>query len=530
MGDTMMDFALYQAETYTPQGSGFVFDPRLKPLRPLIKSYGSLLREYGADYTATQRLLEMQQHLMPMMAKAMGADLVKAMSAQSGLLGQPALGPANQLLLENLDPLMTSILFQMEHLKLINMLSRVPSKQIKFEWIRNTSYGVRRGSLGFREGGAPNGGSSAFTRGDMNVKFLGTRRGVTWQMMMSGEMGGTFIDPEQKEQMDGTMELLGGVERMLVWGDKGILDKDSNETNYHGFWKQLLGATQPTSVHGDVSVIDKKGQPLDPEDFETYAAQFRTRGKLPSLANVRTLWSPLVLTDLGKIVRQGERRDLGQGLPGGFVIGTPIVGYMTQFGFLPFDDSIMLEQVDSSIPLAASENGAPTAPSAATPSAGAVSGAEVSFMDAGTYQYALSAFNDVGESTATQLAAAQAVTVGQKVTLTFPSAPSGATGWRVYRQDVGAATYDRTKAFIVASLPIASTTFVDFNQLRPNTGMGLLINTDREDVVVPQLAPLTKWPLGLVNTTKEFLLMLAHALTVKAQERVIFVKNIGPRS
>lgn len=526
-----MDFELLKSDLYTPNGSGFVIDPRAKPPRPLAKSYGALLRESGADYTVQQRLVEMQMHLLPQVQKSMGSDLIKAMSAQTGLLGSPTnMGPANQLLLENLDPLMTAVLFKMEHLKLFNMIPRVPSKQIKFEWIRNTSYGSRRGSLGFREGGAPNGGSSAFTRGNVNVKFLGTRRGVTWQMMMSGEMGGTFVDPEQKEQMDGTMELLGGIERLLVWGDKGILDADGNEINYDGFWKQLLGGSQPTSVHGDVSVIDKKGQPLDPEDFETYASSFRTRGKLPSLANMRTLWSPSVLTDLGKIVRQGERRDLGQAQMGGFVIGTPLAGYMTQFGFLPFDDSIMLEQVDGSIPLAASETGAPTAPSASTSAAASVSGAEVSYMEAGSYQYAVSAFNDKGESTATQMASAQAVTAGQKVTVTFPSAPSGATGWRVYRQDVGASTYDRTKAYVVASLPIASTTFVDFNQIRPNTGMGLLINMDPEDVVIPQLAPLTKWPLGLVNTTKEFLLMLAHAMQAKATERVIFVKNVGPRS
>lgn len=526
-----MECELLTSDLYTPQGSGFVVDARMRPARPMVKSYGALLREHGADYTVTQRLAEMQAHMLPMMQKGMSADLIKAMSAQTGLLGSPTnMGPANQLLLENLDPLMTSVLFKMEHLKLFNMIPRVPSKQIKFEWIRNTTYGSRRGSMGFREGGAPNGGSSAFTRGTTNVKFLGTRRGVTWQMMMSGEMGGTFVDPEQKEQMDGTMELLGGIERHLVWGDKGILDADGNETVYDGFWKQLLGGSAPTNVHGDVSVIDKKGQPLDPEDFESYASQFRTRGKLASLASVRTLWSPSVLTDLGKIVRQGERRELGQGTSAGFVIGTPLAGYMTQFGFLPFDDSIMFEQVDGSIPVAASETGAPTAPAASTSGAASVAGAEVSYMDAGSYQYAVSAFNDKGESTATQMASAQAVTAGQKVTLTFPSAPSGATGWRVYRQDVGASTYDRTKAYIVASLPIASTTFVDFNQIRPNTGMGLLVNMDPEDIVIPQLAPLTKWPLGLVNTTKEFLLMLAHALALKAAERVVFVKNIGPRS
>lgn len=525
-----MDFELLKSELYTPQGSGFVVDPRAKPARPLIKSYAAMLREAGADYTATQRLIEMQRHMLPMMAKSMSPDLIKAMSAQTGLLGNPSnMGPANQILLENLDPLMTAVLFKMEHLKLISWLPRVPSKQIKFEWIRNTGYGVRRGSLGFREGGAPNGGSSAFTRGNLNVKFLGTRRGITWQMMMSGEMGGTFIDPEQKEQMDGTMELLGGVERALIWGDKGVLDADGNETVYDGFWKQLLGASAPTNVHGGASVIDKQGQPLDPEDFESYASSFRTRGKLPSLASVRTLWSPSVLTDLGKIVRQGERRELGANMPGGFVIGTPIAGYMTQFGFLPFDDSIMMEQVDGSQPLASGETGAPTAPSASTSAAGSVSGSEVSYMPAGSFQYAVSAFNDKGESTATAMASAQTVTAGQKVTVTFPSAPAGATGWRVYRQDSGASTYDATKAYIVATLPIASTTFVDFNQIRPNTGMGILVNMDPEDVVIPQLAPLTKWPLGLVNTTKEFLLMLAHALAVKASERVIFVKNIGPR-
>lgn len=469
-----------------------------KPRR-LVKSFETIGREYyGPSWVGSEQIM---------------SDLQKAL-ATGALSG---FGDATPLRLENLDGTMTAVLFQEAHLKIFQSIPRVPSAQPLYQWIREKEYGSERGAPGFREGGAPKVGVSKWERGQIVNKYLGVRRGYTHQMLVTGQMGGSFVDPVERENRNGTRQLLAMTERNIVWGLKSVLDEGGNEVHYDGIVKQTEDAF-PSSI------IDKEGKPLDFEDLENAAERLVTVGKLLNFDAIRTFWQPKVLSDLAKLKLQAERRLLGQDTPAGYRPGTPLEGFRTQHGYLPFDDSIFLHPVEDGKPLGAAEPSAPTKPATVT---GVAAADAASKMEAGTVYYFASARNDSGESDTTA-SAAIAVAAGQKVTVTIARA-TGAVGYRLYR----GITATAADARYIATIPQPASgdaTYADLNQWRPGAGFGLILCLREEDLALAQMAPLLKFPLAIVSTTVEFLLLLYHVVAVKAAERVVIFKNIGTRA
>ena len=212
-------------------------------------------------------------------------------------------------------------------------------------------------------------------------------------------------------------------------------------------------------------------------------------------------------------------------------LGTMIDGMTTNFGYLRFEDSILMERVDTSLPVnsfsASGDAGAPVAPASATATAAAVAGGRVSkFAKALTATYWVSAFNNYGES----LSVASAATViaganAQEVNIVMP-ATVGAWGYRIYRSDTDGLA---TSAGIIDEIPAAlsgNTTFHDDNVWLPNTDTIVMIERDKRDLSIVQLMPLIKFPLAVVSTKQEFLLMLYHTVLLKAAQRMFMIKNV----
>jgi hypothetical protein len=468
------------------------------PPRLIGKSFETLGREvYGPSFSGDRVIEDMQKAL-----------------ATGDIAG---FGDATALRLENLDSMMTSVLFTEAHLKLFNSIPRTPSAQPLFQWIRRDRYGNTRGAVGFREGGAPTGGTSKWTRKSIMNKYMGVRRGYTHQMLTTGMMGGAFVDPVTEETRNGTLELLEKIERGVLWGNHLIEDANGNEVHYDGIYKQLTDAAVG-------SVINLNGRPLDFEDLENAAERLVTTGRLLNFSRVRTFWKPRVLTDLAKLKVQSERRILGQDNVPGYRPGVPLLGYRTQHGEFPFDDSILMEAVDGSAPLGTGDTGAPVAPATCvgTPSTPGIA----TNMVAGTYYYFAASINDAGESAPVASSGVVVAANGDQVSVAIADAAT-ATGYRLYR---GITTVAADAGWI-ATVPEASgATYVDTNQIIPGAGVGLILNLAEEDIVIPQMAPLTKFPLAITSTTIEFLLILYHVLAIKAAERQIMFVNIGTRA
>lgn len=481
-------------------GGGYLGQRR----KPLVKSFAQMGREYmGPDFSMSEVMDGLQ----------------KALFSGAGASPTVTAGFGGALLLENLDNTMTKVLYESSHLKMFNSIPRVPSAQALYQWIRQHSRGGHRGAVGFAEGGAPKSGVSRWARGSMMNKYMGVRRGVTHQMMVTGQMGGAFVDPVQSENENGTLQLLEMIERRLIWGQANILSDAGADIHYDGLYAQLN-----TAAVG--SVIDKEGNPLDFEDLENYGERLVTVGKLLNFDNLRSYATPRVLSDLGKLKLQAERIILGGNYPAGYRPGVPLDGYRTQRGLIPFEDSIFTEAVEGNIPLATADAGALAASAGAS---GVASSDTTSKIPAGTFIYHVSTLNDAGESLVVSSTGVVA-TAGQKITVTITGV-ANSTGYRVYRQDAGtsAAALGRWVAD-VPSNGASNVDFVDRNEIRPNCGVMAIMNMSEPDIAIAQMSPMIKWPLAITNTTVEFLILCYHVLAVKAAERVVFVKNIGQRS
>lgn len=472
--------------------------------KPLVKSFGRLALEQFGDSFNMSNLMD---------------DLQKALFSGAGTSPTTTAGFGGALLLENLDSTMTKVLFEASHLKMFNNIPRVPSMQALYQWIRQMSRGGHRGAAGFAEGGAPKSGVSRWQRGNMMNKYMGVRRGVTHQMMVTGQMGGAFIDPVQSENENGTLQLLEMIERRLLWGKASILSDAGVDIHYDGLYQQLVTANVG-------SIIDKGNNPLDFEDLENYGERFVTTGKLLNFDKLRSYATPRVLSDLGKLKLQAERVVLGGNMPEGYRPGVPLDGFRTQRGFIPFEDSIFTEAVEGNMPLATADAGALAAPGGAS---GVASSDTTSTLLAGTYIYHVSTINDSGESLPVSSTGVVA-TAGQKITVTITGV-ANSTGYRVYRQDSGASAAALGRW--VADVPsngASNVDFIDRNEIIPGTGIMVILNMDEPDLAIAQMSPLIKWPLAITNTTVEFLLLMYHVFAVKAAERMIFVKNIGQRT
>lgn len=448
---------------------------------------------------------------------AYNAELRKAIST-----GAPPLtgyGDGTPLRVENLDSTMSEVLLTNAHLKLFNSIPRVANMQPDYQWNRHTNYGTTRRPAGFREGSNPEGGVSSWVRNTIRGKYLGVKRGYTHQALITGQMGGFVNDPVTSENRDGTLQLLEQVERAILWGNKDIPDSSGNEVNYDGIYQQLLD-------DGSTSIIDKEGLPLDFDDFENAALTLVERGKMLDFSNLKAFAKPFVFSDLSLLKQQQMWAEVKQSRPsGGFSTGMPLLGHLTQFGWIPFEPSIMMDAVPEGKMLATSEVGV-TALRPATVTM-AMAADATSKIVAGTYYYFASTVEKNGE-TDFRASTATVVAAGEKATGTIARVTT-AIAYNVYRGLLSSGA----DAGWIATVPQPGSgdgVFVDLNQIRPGTGMFLMFNAVPKTIVLPQMSPLIKFPLAVVQTQFDFDLLIYHCLVIKEAERVILIKNIGRRT
>jgi hypothetical protein len=466
----------------------------------MVQSFDQLLKSHGSDAT--------------------GDDLVKALATTNSNSGTGA-GQQSPLMLENLDGVMTEVLVTEQHFKLYNLLPKVPSANPYFEYNVHKGFGNRRSGLGFAEGGAPKGGTSSFQRNGIYNKFLGVQGGVTHQMMVSAQNGGIFEDPNVRENRDRTIELLERLERELVFGDKSVHDDNGNEVNFDGLLTSLT-----SQLAGNV--VDLQGKPFGYDNLDNSAELLVTAGKQASVNGYTCLMSAHVSKGLNKQYgdRNVVRADKGERVGIDLTPGFKVPSYDGQFGTFNFDHSILLNEVEGSIPPTAAPAGAPSA--TATPTTAAASGGVLT----GTYFYKVCACNDTGES----LASTNSTTLspsGQKVTVTITK-PAGntTTHYRIYRSTTSGGVYKWVGK--VADSGSATTTWDDTGAWVPvdangnvGDGMVIMIKPDPKDICIAQMAPLVKMSLPQVGTTFPFMLLLYIVSVIKAPERVRIYKNCG---
>jgi hypothetical protein len=545
---------------------------RIPPNERSGQSFESLLRSYrGTDGAlpgfdrkklSGDQLLRAYSLVRQSFLNGRGLDFERALASTNLGAGYED-GTALSTL--NLDTTMTSVLYDNQHLVMWNWFNRVPSINPLYQWTERNTYGSIRGGFGFAQGGVPRTGVAAWGRMQATVCFFGVRRGITDVEAQSGLLGGVMVDPVQEEDRDGAFQLLGRAELNFTFADPLVTDDYGNTVNFPGIVLQMTDLTGTYSygrAPAGTNVYDLQGRYLNFTDLNAYASQLYDQGKLGSFANLRLFAPAIVLEDLSNLRNYVERRVLAPETPEGragmgYVTGTPIPGHATNFGFIPFTASIFLQEVPDGHPINSGdpEQGAPAIPSITSATPGSPGSGVTSYFvaenglgqsDAGTYYYWVSAVNDSGESFpsgattnasgeitgATSTAAT--VAVGQVVVLTCSLGPSNGqvvTQLRVYRGTVNSITDPGTT--IIGHVPCnpvappSSVSFTDTNSTRSGTNIALLLERTPNNLAIAQMAPMTKYPLAIVQTKVEWLLLLYHVLVIKARQRAILVKNIG---
>ncbi len=479
-------------------------------MEPLVKSYDQMLKDGGYNLTGDQVV----------------TDLQKALSTTTGVAMANGNGP---LMLENLDAVMTEVLITEQHFKMYNMLPKVPSAQPYYEYNVHKGFGSNRsGGAGFRQGGAPKGGTSNFERKGIYNKFLGVKGGITHQMMLTGQNGGAFEDPNVRENRDRTLELLEKVERELVFGQAAVKDENGEAVNFDGLLTQLASLNSS-------NVVDMKGAALGFDQLDATAQNLVTTGKQPSVNGYKVMMSPHVASGLNQQFQQRNmvRFNKDAGVSPTYSLGQNLDGYDTQFGRYAFDYSILLQEVEAAAPLAAAPAGVPAVPTfVATTGQPTAADDATANMIAGTYYYSIAAFNDTGESLPVVSNAVAVADATTKVTIGIVRV-SGATGYRIYRGKAA----DGSDAKWIAKIPQTDSgdvAFVDKGEWqtidaagKQADGMAIIIKPDPKDIAIAQMTPLIKMPLPQEGTTFPFLLLLYLVSVIKAPERVVIYKNCG---
>lgn len=478
-------------------------------MAPHVMSFDQLLKSQGYNHTGDDVVKEL-------------ADLKKALATTTSGAGGIQSGP---LMLENLDAVMTEVLVTEQHFKLYNLLPKTPSAQPYFEYNVHKGFGSNRaGGLGFNQGGAPKGGTSSFQRNGLYTKYLGVQGGITHQMLITGQNGGSFEDPTVRENRDRTLELLERLERELVFANKAVLDESGNEVNFDGLLTALLSQNA-------ANVIDLQGAPFTFNHLDDDAENLVTVGKQPTVNGYTCLMSPHVSKGLNQqyAARNVVRNNKDGAVDMSIVPGFKLPKYETQFGDFAFDHSILFQEVEGAAPVVAAISGAPASPAITTqPAAGADATVHI---PAATYYYTIAAVNDTGESLGT-VTNAVAVADGQKVTIVVTRV-SNATCYRIYRGQKSNGS-DAKWIAKVAQPASGNLTFVDAGAWLPvdangdqSDGLVIEVKPDRRDITIAQLSPLIKMGLPQVGTTFPFLLLLYIVAVIKAPERIRIYKNCG---
>ena len=476
-----------------------------------IQTYDGMLKSLGVNTTGDQIIQGMEQ------------DLRKALATYTGVAMPDGNGPLN---LQNLDGVMTEVLINEKHFKLFNLLPKVPSATKYYEYNTQTSRGSSRaGGAGFAEGGAPKGSNSNYERKGIYNKYLGVLGGVTQQMLITGQNGGAFADPNVLENRNQTINLLEKVERETIFGQQTVLDQAGNNVNIDGLLAQLAAAYPE-------NVIDMQGQPFSYDELDVAAADFITTGKQPTVDGYQCLMSTHIKTGLNQqfgtrgVVRFNKDTSVGTQ----FTPGQVINNYDTNFGLFDFDHSIMLQEVETATPLNATTADAPATPAIATQPVAADDAAGQHI--AGTVYYSVSAFNDTGESLQVVTNGVAVPDATSKVTLVVTRL-AGATGYRIYRGSQSDGS-DAKWIAKVAQTASGNLTFVDKNEWmtvdangKESDGLVIMVKPDPADICIAQMTPLIKNILPQVGTTYPFLLQIYMTPVIKAAKRVKIYKNCG---
>lgn len=439
-------------------------------------------------------------------------DLQKALRASSvqAIPGSAVPGDGFALQPESLERTLYNQSYKMEQIAFWKAIDKVPAFELVEQFSQLRSYGQGIGAF-IQQGELPPNDDAVYSREFDVVKFMGTTRSVTHVMQTVRTHIGNAI---AQETINGTMWLLERAERALFYGDDTLVPEE-----FPGIFT-LLKRKAPAE-----NIIDLRGKPMNQDKIEEGAHIIRA---YPNHGTPTDVWmSDGALSDLARSFYVTQRSQLPASADG--TIGFVVDKQRTQAGMVKFNSDVFIQPGRE--PIAAGVGEAAKRPGAPTLGTGAASSSATSQFvaaDAGDYRYKVVARNRFGLSTPVEVNAGAAITVaaGDKVTFTITNSVPAATCYIVYRSAKnGAATTCKEMLQIAAAA--GAVTFTDDNADLPGCTMACMLQQNRENLVIKQLAPFTRVPLATVDLSTRWAQILYLVLTLHTPRKNILYKNVG---
>lgn len=449
-------------------------------------------------------------------AAQVGSEDVESLNkALSAGYESPRMSGSNALRVESLEATLKVTTYLAKHIVFWKDVPKMPAFSTSEEYTVQDSYGTA-GGIFTRPGELPQGNDANYLRKVALVKFMGVVGEVDHPTTLVKPAHGDVI---ALETLNKTMTLLSGINYAMFFGDASVVPQE-----FDGVFAQIM-ADPFASVN---NVIDLRGQGFTEDNIED-----GTNAVVEAYGVPDTLYqAPKALSAMVKQFFPRERIALPAPVNG--TVGLAVNKILTQAGLIDLKVETFLRsggiENKKYAPAGATSNRAAIAPTVAG-TAGAVTGSLFTSVDAGTYQYKVTALNRFGESVGGQEAGGVAVVSGDGVSLVITdggsSGQEACTGYAIYRSKAGGAAGTEQ---IIAKVPrnaSGTTTYVDINQYLPGTSKAFLMQMDLQSLSFKQLAPMMKIPLATLAASIRWMQLLYGVLTLYVPKKNLVYINVG---
>ena len=454
------------------------------------------------------------------------ADLRKALVAGSAVNAPAAFTPGDgfALRVESLENTVKSTTFRMEHIKLLKAIAKIPAFNTVEEYNRVTSYGALSQGAFVAEGALPEETDATYERVIAAIKFMGTTRRVSHVMSLVKPAHGNVI---AQETVAGTMYLLRQIEKALF-----VADSTVDAIEFDGL-ERLIRAGAPAT-----HVIDLRGAAINEDNLVDSAL---TISNAPAFGMATDLHlNPTAHADLAKSFFPKARYDLMQKPDG--QVGLSISGFMSPSGTVRFNSNVFLDD-GGAAPTAAVGDAdkrpqTPTlsaAPSSAAPPAGVTSlwAAGTGAHDAGAYVWQVTANSRFGASVPVRVPATGTFTTVATQSTSFGVTPAGGpqpASYSVYRTTRGGTSTARFVFRVANAAGAGATTIRDDNTFLPGTTRAFMIQQDRTNLALSQLAPMIRVPLATIDPSIRWMQLQYLTMKLYTPAHNTIIQNVGRSS
>lgn len=452
------------------------------------------------------------------------AELSKALTAGYGT-DVSSLTGGSALRIQSLDKTMQATIQENKHFRLFNELAKTGAGATVDEWTEQSGVGGFLGGSTNTETGTIDESTGAYARRVGLVKYLMTKR----QVSLVSTLGNNIANSEAVEQQAGAKQLLTDAEYLSFEGDSTVVP-----TEFDGIYAQIYSGVLAGQVDGG-NILDAQAQSLNSINLVNQAAaQISKRDNFGTPTHL--FMSQLVQADFDTGLDPAFRVSLNNVPNGGISLGSPVVGIRTSWGNISANPDVFINDGDQTVPFQVTYPTLATANTGMKPTLALAAASDASSMfaagQAGNYYYLVTGLNSKGQSDGV-ISAQQAVTAGQKVTLTITrSAGAQETGYAIYRSRLNG-TNAPSDFRLMARVPSggATTTYVDLNRDIPGTTRAYVLNMNPGDHAINwrQLLPMMKFPLYPTNAAviPWAQLMFGYLRITKRRHHAV-IKNILP--